>query len=301
MDEFYDDLREELASGSFQISPEAIILGPANPHNDPFSKLSNELIREISNLLPYDALVSLRSVSRPFYHDTLSNPFWKSRIASDMPWLWDMGAIAETSTTQIDYMKLYAWLEFVTTPKFGVAPLFLAMANRRRIWQPCMELARHCKEVRKPQYATEPEPQIVEQARLHTLFKVAPIQVQKQGCTRRTTRVTTSSMIWLYSWGDLEKCRFGGCFIESFWNADGLLIGLGVVFGSDRRILGAETGEKDVARIGGNDWISQMSVCIDGHETSGTREVGIKSVGIRGIRVSFARPDRMACVEPGKD
>lgn len=300
MDEFYDDLREELASGSFQISPEAIILGPANPHNDPFSKLSNELIREISNLLPYDALVSL-SVSRPFYHDTLSNPFWKSRIASDMPWLWDMGAIAETSTTQIDYMKLYAWLEFVTTPKFGVAPPFLAMANRRRIWQPCMELARHCKEVRKPQYATEPEPQIVEQARLHTLFKVVPIQVQKQGCTRRTTRVTTSSMIWLYSWGDLEKCRFGGCFIESFWNADGLLIGLGVVFGSDRRILGAETGEKDVARIGGNDWISQMSVCIDGHETSGTREVGIKSVGIRGIRVSFARPDRMACVEPGKD
>ncbi|UPL04262.1 hypothetical protein LCI18_015196 [Fusarium solani-melongenae] len=259
VDEFYDDLREELASGSFQISPEAILLGYANPDSDPFSNLPNELIREISSLIPYKTLLSLRSASRPFYHDTLSNTFWKSRITSDMPWLWDLTPFGEILTTQIDYMKLYGWLEFVTKPQFGVEPPFLAMANRRRIWQPCMELARHCQEVRRPQYATEPEPQIVEQARLHTLFKVAPIQVQQQGRTRRATRVTTSSMIWLYSWGDLEKCRFGGCFIESFWNADGLLTGLGVVFGSDRRILGAETGEKDVARIGGNDWISQIS------------------------------------------
>ncbi|KAJ4327639.1 hypothetical protein N0V84_001888 [Fusarium piperis] len=249
VDDFYQCLREDLEWGSFQISLEETRLGPANPDNDPFSKLSNELIREISILVPYDTLRFLRRASRPFYHDTLSNTFWKSRIDSDMPWLWDLARLGEISTTQIDYMKLYSWLEYVTMPEFGVQPPFLAIANRRRIWQPCMKLVRHYNEVRMPQYETEPEPKIVEQAQLRTLFKVAPIQAPTRGRTVRTIRLRVSSMIWLHSWGELEKCRFGGFFIESFWNEGGHLVGLGVVFGSNRRILGAETGEKHALHL----------------------------------------------------
>lgn len=286
MEEFYDDLQEELELGSFQISDEATFLGPVNPDNDPFSKLSNELIREISNLVPYNTLLALRSVSRPFYHDTLSNTFWKSRIASDMPWLWELGYIADIMTaTQTDYMKLYGWLELETKPEFGVESPFLAIANRRRIWDSCLELARHCREVRSPQYATEPDPEIVGQAQLRTLFKVSPIQVPKQGRTRRTTRVTTNSTIWLYSWGELEKCRFGGFFVETFWNEGGHLVGFGVVFGSHRRFLGAETGEKDVARISGNDWLTQLTIYISKDKRPGKKSVGISSIG-----VSFIKP-----------
>ncbi|KAJ3455707.1 hypothetical protein MRS44_017189 [Fusarium solani] len=42
VNDFYDHLREKLTSGSFQPSPEpeAILLGPASPDDDPFSRLS---------------------------------------------------------------------------------------------------------------------------------------------------------------------------------------------------------------------------------------------------------------------
>ncbi|KAI8667103.1 hypothetical protein NCS56_00845600 [Fusarium sp. Ph1] len=294
VDDFYDCLREKLASGNFQLSPGAIHLGPTSPDSDPFYKLSNELIRKISNLVPYNTLLSLRSVSRPFYHDTRNNTFWKSRIASDMPWLWDLGAAVDTPTTQIDYMKLYAWLKSVTTPGFGVEPPFLAMANRRRIWQPCKEIARHCKEVRRPYYATEPEPKIVEQARRRMLLKVAPIQAPTEGGISPTIRPRTSSTIWLYSWQDLEKSRFGGSFVETFWNEDDLLTGIGVVFGGGRRILGTDTGEKEVARISGNDWISQMTLRIGDEKRSENTSVGIRSIGLHfrsGTSFFVGRPD----------
>lgn len=287
VDDFYHHLHEKLASGSFQISLEATLLGPANTGSDPFSKLSNELIREISDLLPYHTLRSLRRASRPFYYDTLSNTFWKSRLARDMPWLWDLPPLGGPSTAQIDYMKLYAWLEYWTIPNFGVQPPFLAMTNRRRIWQPCMELARHYKEVKRPQYATEPEPAIAEQAQLRTLFKVAPLEVPGRGHDEQRTRLSTRSVIWLYSWADLEKCRFGGFLIESFWNDDDHLVGLGVVFGNNRRILGAETGEKDAARIAGNDWFTKLTVSIREEETSPDG-----SVGISGICVSYPMPQQ---------
>ncbi|KAL6365163.1 hypothetical protein LRP88_01144 [Fusarium phalaenopsidis] len=287
-------LREKLASGNFQLSPGAIHLGPTSPDSDPFYKLSNELIRKISNLVPYNTLLSLRSVSRPFYHDTRNNTFWKSRIASDMPWLWDLGAAVDTPTTQIDYMKLYAWLKSVTTPGFGVEPPFLAIANRRRIWQPCKEIARHCKEVRRPYYATGPEPKIVEQARRRMLLKVAPIQAPTEGGISPTIRPRTSSTIWLYSWQDLEKSRFGGSFVETFWNEDDLLTGIGVVFGGGRRILGTDTGEKEVARISGNDWISQMTLRIGDDKRSENTSVGIRSIGLHfrsGTSFFVGRPD----------
>lgn len=303
VNDFYDHLREKLTSGSFQPSPEpeAILLGPASPDDDPCSRLSNELIREIANIVPCDTLLSLRSVSRPLYHDTRSNSFWKSRIAIDMPWLWDLSASLEALNTAFDYKKLYAWLEVVTTPKFGVEASFLAIANRRRIWQCCVEILDHCQEAENMKYAMEPELEIVEQARRPILFKVAPTQASRQDGISRT--------FWLHSWKEMEKSRFGSFFFESFWNDDGLLSGFGVVFGSSPRFFGTPAGKVETARITAGDWITEMELVFGESSQSENRPItGIKGINLRlrsGLKFRLGNQRlnvdcRILCVSEGK-
>ncbi|KAM0430870.1 hypothetical protein ACHAPT_005502 [Fusarium lateritium] len=285
VDDFYHHLQEKLISGSFQPSTEASVLGPASPDDDPFSRLSGELIREIANIVPCDALLSLRSVSRPFYHDTRSNSFWKSRIATDMPWLWDLNETLGVVAAQLDYRKLYAWLEVVTTPKFGVETPFLAIANRRRIWKSCIEIADYCKEVEKMQYAMEPDLEIVEQAYRPILFKVAPTQASREDGISQT--------FWLYSWKEMDKSRFRSFIFEVFWNDEDLLTGFGVVLGSSRRIFGVEGGRKGAARMAAGDWIAEMTLLFGQNRQSESKAIaGIQSITLKlrsGLRVQLGK------------
>ncbi|KAI8717604.1 hypothetical protein NCS52_00836800 [Fusarium sp. LHS14.1] len=248
---FYTRLSEKLESGDFQPSPEPVLRGPARLDGDPFYKLSNELIREITVLLPYDALLSLRSASRPFYHDTLNNSFWEKRIANDMPWLWDLEASFGDWTEQIDYRKLYAWLEVVTKPKFGIEVPFLAIANRRRIWQCCLEILNHTQDVLDVEYVTDLNPDMVAQARRPILFKVAPTEASREDDISRT--------FWLHSDKELQANRFGTFLFESFWNEDDLLIGFGVVFGNRPRFFGTRSGKEETVRLIPGDWIADMA------------------------------------------
>lgn len=246
-----------------------------SPDNDPFSMLSNELIREIALVVPYEDLLSLRAVSRPFYNDTQSNHFWKWRIAIDMPWLWDLETCLKTWTTPIDYRKLYGWLEVVTMPKFGVEAPFLAIANRRRIWQCCLQISNYAKYLSELQYASEPDTEMVAQTQRPILFKVAPTQASRQDDISRT--------FWLHSGGELQTSRFGAFIFETFWNDDGLLIGIGVTLRDSQRVFGTRSGNVETTQLMPGDWITEMKLSFG---KDGLAE-GNPNAGIKGIDVSF--------------
>ncbi|RSL77125.1 hypothetical protein CEP51_009347 [Fusarium floridanum] len=269
--DFYNHLHEVLASGSFQTSSEIPLLRPASPDEDPFCKLSGELICEIARMVPYDTLMSLRSASRTFYNHTQSHGFRKSRITVDMPWFWDFETSLKTRAYQIDYKKLYAWLEVVTRPKFGMEGYLLAIANRRRIWQCCREILSHSQDVMGLEYATVPDPQIVAKAQRSILFKVAPTQASPQD--------NISQTFWLHSEKELQASRFGTLLVETYWNEDDLLSGVGVVVGNSPRFFGARSGRVERARLVPGDWITEMELKFGGNRSAAGKPI----IGIKGI------------------
>ncbi|KAL3459484.1 hypothetical protein BJX64DRAFT_201134 [Aspergillus heterothallicus] len=131
-------------------SPTPITLGARQPQN-PFRTLPTELVHQICSLLPGAALTSLTQASLFINLITRDDYFWKRVIASDMPWLeaseselLRKGEHASSENDRpLNYHSVYQWLDQATKPKFGMAdPVFMAVANRRRVWGVCDEVSR---------------------------------------------------------------------------------------------------------------------------------------------------------------
>jgi hypothetical protein len=81
------------------------------------------------------------------YHvnTTTAEPqFWVRMIRTHLaPWFWEIGdLLAERIlSSDFDYKRLFLWLDKVTTPKYGLYAPFMGVANRRRIWGVCGQLA----------------------------------------------------------------------------------------------------------------------------------------------------------------
>ncbi|KAJ3531157.1 hypothetical protein NM208_g9008 [Fusarium decemcellulare] len=273
---FYGYLRERTALGIFNAQEEGVALGPHGQGNDPFSRLPSEMIRTIVDLTPGEALLNITSVSRPFYHDARASDYWKSRISSDMPWLDDLSEPLADSHPELDYRKLYIWLNTTTEPRYGIESPFLAIANRRRIWDACAELSGHYYTAAKKQVAMEPDPEIVQQAECPLLLKVAPTHAPRLDRIHQTW--------WTHSWEEINDSALD---FETFWNDDKLLVGIGVVIGKSRRIFGTTSGRKTAFRIPTEDWISGMVLYLGDKHDSGTGSV----VGIRGVNLELESKD----------
>ena len=60
-----------------------------------------------------------------------------------VPFFWEMLPLIDQSDLlpDFDYKTLFLWLDKVTTPEYGIAGPFMHVANRRRIWGVCEQLA----------------------------------------------------------------------------------------------------------------------------------------------------------------
>ncbi|KAH6722052.1 hypothetical protein BKA61DRAFT_729448 [Leptodontidium sp. MPI-SDFR-AT-0119] len=127
---------------------------PTPPHTtNPFSKLAKEITCEILLYLPYPALQALTlSGLLPFHLSSIS-AFWKRKLAIDMPFLWDILTLSNLG----DGFDIYHTMKrhcFATTPETEIGEdqiprvvgqrdlsLVLGLANRRRVWNTCLQLA----------------------------------------------------------------------------------------------------------------------------------------------------------------
>ncbi|KAL3491015.1 hypothetical protein BJX62DRAFT_206016 [Aspergillus germanicus] len=143
-------------NAKLRTSPTDIAFDTREPRN-PFSTLPTELVHQICSLLPGESLKSLTQASLYINLLTRDDYFWKRFIASDMPWLEEGEAevlrkrvvddessayTASASESPINYQRVYQWLDAVSKPAFGMDDeVFMAVANRRRIWGVCEVLA----------------------------------------------------------------------------------------------------------------------------------------------------------------
>ncbi|KAJ6438962.1 beta-Ala-His dipeptidase [Purpureocillium lavendulum] len=137
-------IKKEAAAGHVsQGRRRGVLVDGQRTISDPFRVLSNELVWQIARYLPGSDVLALSTASWPVLNATRGNDFWAAFIHDDMPW-----AAAElkrilgaAESEDHDYKALCLWFRRMTTPKFGVDAPWTGLANRRRIWDTCRELA----------------------------------------------------------------------------------------------------------------------------------------------------------------
>jgi hypothetical protein len=110
---------------------------------DLFSKLPPELLHLVLSNLPIRDIMASRTASPAILRATYDdNHFWKTRIAQDMPWFWELNELVEVCRSGenerwLDCKRLYFWLRKTTgTWLYSDGP-FLGLVNRSRIWKDC--------------------------------------------------------------------------------------------------------------------------------------------------------------------
>lgn len=119
----------------------------------PFGKLPLEIVYQICKFLPSDSLKALTEASLHIHLVTQDNLFWKQYMQQNMPWFWELQAAKnQKAPADLNYKRMYMWLEKMTAPRYGMDDVkLIGVANRRRIWGVCEDLAdRYNKSLNQP-------------------------------------------------------------------------------------------------------------------------------------------------------
>lgn len=207
--------------------------------NDPFSRLPYDLLHTLFSHLPKASFLNLILASWPVNCATRNHPaFWKNHMRAAMPWFWEMDELIKQPQPQdIDYRRFYFWLDQNTTPTFAMGPPFLGIANRRRIWYACEQMASAYHKKLLPEVSTADDAANAVDFESCRCLEM-PLVSYPQPSPKTTKTVNTQ---WVYSWSEVEKQP---SMLETFWRGDSnMLVGLSLTFGGSRRVFGhAEEG-----------------------------------------------------------
>ncbi|SPQ26221.1 9561db44-f022-46d9-829f-60848b735ce3 [Thermothielavioides terrestris] len=276
-------LRRCIIEHGFGIGPDSLgSVIPRQPQvRDPFSRLPVEILQYIFRFLPGHDLLAVLKASWIAFLATRSNQFWKRFLKQDMPWLTELWPLLEDYTQggdhELNYRAQYLWLDHATLPRYGLDGPFLALANRRRIWGVCEQLAlpyfRHLHA--KP--LGEPDSRMVEA----TFCRHMAIESDnKPGCDPSASRKT----FFAHSVDELDSWPMN---LEFFWGKNHRLVGLCAIICKQRRVFGLD-GEvnpdvtKSALRITAGLRITEIQLFI---ETADPNKSPTASPGIVSLKV----------------
>jgi hypothetical protein len=158
------------------------------------------------------------------------NPLWEGFIKRDMLWAWELWLLGKEELEGLEYKAVYMWLNKATVPRHGMGGPFLALANRRRIWDACEQLASHYHRRLQMRTLEAPEPAILQSAVCRHRLWLTDEQVPDDFHSLQRT-------LFFYS---QEEPKHKPVIYETYWENDGSLIGLGVVVDKQKRIFGRD-------------------------------------------------------------
>lgn len=140
-------VQEVIHSGDFDISAGLSSDLEARVRSDPFRKLPYELLFTVFDLLSDEegALIELANASWPV-HCALrgSTRFWKLYAGRKFPWFYELHKIFKDSSESLDgkcLTRLCQWADKATMARKWMRDPMMSIANRRRIWAVCDEIA----------------------------------------------------------------------------------------------------------------------------------------------------------------
>ncbi|KAL2126292.1 hypothetical protein VTI74DRAFT_1232 [Chaetomium olivicolor] len=260
---------------------------------DSFSRLPLEILLYIFRFLSGHDLLALLKASWPAFCAARSNTFWKRFLKQDMPWLTELWPLLEDEERQggreLSYKALYLWLDKVTFPSYGIDGPFLPLANRRRIWGVCEQLARHYFRHLYARPLDEPDRSMVEGIFCRHIAIVSNNQPQYDPSAVRTT-------LFAYSMDELDNWPVD---LEAYWGEDRRLVGLCAIVGKHRRVFGLDGTRKPhitktAMRIPAGDRIAQLGLSVAAADPNEgpTASPGIVCIEVRtsvGMRPTLQR------------
>jgi len=268
-------------------------LGPRVKH-DPFTKLPYDLVYKVCCLLPVKALLDLSRASWPV-HSVLKNDdkFWKGRMKSLLPWFFELHELLKDPEILRNQSAkaLCIWADKVSTAKLGMTGPFLGLANRRRIWGVCEQLAG----LYLPRLPDSDEYNVnsIEQM-IQNRSSCAHMPVVSYPVPSRRDLVRA---YFVQSWTDLHaQADFHADVhvFEVFWDASGSLVGISLNPDTQRRLFGIDDTYEGVLKqsmvLEKGDWISgfilHLPVMTLGRRGNEDKSLA-KTTSIKGITVSF--------------
>ncbi|KAL1592714.1 hypothetical protein SLS60_011130 [Paraconiothyrium brasiliense] len=228
--------------------------------NDPLRVLPYDVLYEIFTHLSFKDSRSLMQSSWHVFASTRNGPFWKQMLRLHvLPWFWEVSAIAgDSSTTEhLGEKNSFLWIEAATRPRFGIEGPLMGIANRRRIWNVCQQLA--------PQYAEKVQP----------VGQAEPDDAEAQAILDRSQcfhmpivaypapkEIRTVSTQFIRSWSEVS---YRSSVLDTYWGPTGALVGVSITFsGTSPRIFGRAEGTLgNPLHIPSNEWIREIIVSID--------------------------------------
>ncbi|KAL2073497.1 hypothetical protein VTL71DRAFT_10823 [Oculimacula yallundae] len=209
---FFENVNNQNNSTTIDKSEPELSSGKIPYRTNPFANLAKEVICEILLYLPYPSLQALSlSALLPFSLPSLSS-FWKRKFVLDMPFLWDL-PVLHTPGNGFEIYRTMRRHCFATTPELGSGDsqipsvvgqrdrdLVLGLANRRRVWDVCMQLAEgYQKEMREGEGRDE-KADVEEDILKESMSVGVPLVAAPVG-----KDVKFLSVFLVEKWADLEK------------------------------------------------------------------------------------------------
>ncbi|KAH7092485.1 hypothetical protein FB567DRAFT_588761 [Paraphoma chrysanthemicola] len=235
--------------------------------------LAHKVRRDSLAVLPYDVLYgifahlsikdtkSLVNASWHVFDATREPQFWRHMIRLHIvPFFYELEDMLKDTTfpDTFDWRGAFQWLNEITKPKFGMDGPLMAIANRRRIWEACSQLAPlYHEKLYAEAYRDSPAEEaaaIMAIARVYhhvvTIFPQPPVN-----------ELTTKTTQFIRSWSEIGH---RACDFETYWTgAYGDLVGISVDFGSGLRVFGSTNGVKGQSlRIPSGAWIQEIRLRI---------------------------------------
>ncbi|KAJ3531938.1 hypothetical protein NM208_g8655 [Fusarium decemcellulare] len=278
-------IKSTITSSSFDLPYDKSNL-TSQVKRDPFTKLPYDLLDRTLSQLPTRDLVSLANASWTVHSALQDEGFWRRRIKHDMVWFSELHPLLDDS----DFLrgksrkKIYLWLDKMTYPRIHMSSPFMSIANRRRVWGVCEQLAER--------YI----PRLPKEVGEASSFVEKMIRSQSQCTYMPSVYEPTSttwdliSTFWVKSWETVDRQE---TILETFWDQRGSLVGISVSVDGDRRLLGVDEGISGVSRraevIPSNDWIKGFVL----HLSESDSRAWDESTAIKGITVLFQRQSQV--------
>jgi hypothetical protein len=234
--------------------------------DDPLSVLPYDIILSIIEYLPVRSVQKLSRASWHVFTLTRQDSFWRVLTRTHiLPWLWELPDVFDDTTRasspiSTNAKNIFLWLNKSTRGEYGLEGPLMGLANRRRIWEACGELAVDYHRTLGTWKITVPDNEeanaILNSAVCLHLPVVMDLQVQ---------RAHTIATQFIDSWTDLED---RSCQLDTYWTPSQTLTGISLSFGKEKRIFGVAKGEKGCeVKMAPGEWIREVRV--------GTRKVDL--------------------------
>ncbi|KAF7326365.1 putative f-box domain protein [Mycena venus] len=232
---FTEFLRNAVSTTEFTLPPPSMIT--SRVQHDPFATIPYDVAHALLLLLPLDTVIALCAASYPIhaFFGPSNRAFWRAALFACMPWFWELHELVRDSTLNpktTDYKGLFLWADKHTMPREGLHGPFMGVANRRRIWGVCLQLAEEY----------NPRAAVKTRERLNVDL---PAVLWPKPKEKVSTRTATAQ--WICD--EMSHTR-GGVF-EAFWGKEGSLVGMvfTVVESSERSVFGEGSGSIEEAAV----------------------------------------------------